>query len=199
VNISRVAAGAAGPAEQSVARLQYSAPLRYVGDHDQFLQLAKAANNIFITNVKRGNFTSVLQRLAVAAGESLLYNATSPSARLLGFDHEYNSPAPSLLPTRSAEAELFYEKAWFTLTLSIVVVCAAVVAVFAAGFYWRAGVRHVNGQVRKVFVRPKIEADSSSDSESDTEQVGGCLHRAEVEVDCVSVIYVGWWRWLFSH
>lgn len=171
LNITRVTSVPANFADQS--RLLYSMSIDYVGSHDLFLQLANFENSNFIARVESGNFTSELQRLAVEAGETLLYNVTSSSVLILDFDHLYKSLSPTMTPYQSPGGKVFYEQPWFTLAAMLLCICAVATLVFALGFYWRAGTRVVHTQLRKVFVRPKVggfDSDSSSGSDSDGDE-----------------------------
>jgi heme/copper-type cytochrome/quinol oxidase subunit 2 len=172
-NISRVSPVPRYPTKQ--VRLLYTVLFHYTGNHDQFLTVAKNLKNKFVTSVDNGNFTVVLQRLAVDANVTILFNISSTSVTILDVDHQYNSLSPTVGPTRSPDNTMeFYEQYWFALSTFVILVCIFAGIVFTVGYFWRPGVARIHAQlqrVQEVYVQPKIDDVSSSDSESDTEEV----------------------------
>lgn len=158
-------------------RVKYTSSFEYFGDHEEFLDIADECNQAFVEGVESGNFTSELQRLAVEAGESLLYNVTSSSVLMLDFDHIYESPSPTVVPSQSPGATQFYEQPWFTYALNVVIVCAVTGVIFAIGFYWKATAHHIHS----ICVEPPDEKYVESSSDSDAEAGDDDVYKFQVD------------------
>mmetsp|Transcript_19550 Transcript_19550/g.32901 ORF Transcript_19550/g.32901 Transcript_19550/m.32901 type:complete len:280 (+) Transcript_19550:92-931(+) len=164
-------------------RVQYSSTFDFIGDHDQFLDIADECNQAFVASVESGNFTSELQRLAVDSGKSLLYNVTSSSVIMLDFDHLYNSMSPTDAPSEGPGAVQFYERSWFTLAINVVVICAVTGIIFAIGFYWKATAHHIHS----ICVEPPDDKYVESSSESDTEAADDAVYQFKVDPNICDV------------
>ena len=155
--------------------LQYSVPFFYVGYHDKFIDVADEINEAFISNVRDGNFTSVLNRNSLAAGVPFLNNASSDKVIIIDLDHIYNSYFPTAEPTILSDNELkFYELRWFRMSAVALILCITSIIVFCLGCYWNRGVNLARARLKRLFAGNKVDIiddDLSSDSESESRRV----------------------------
>lgn len=176
MNITGVAA--VGLSTEQVVSLVYTVPFHYVGEHDKFLGIAREANDLFVTGVADGNFTSVLRRKSVEARVSVFYNVSSSSVVMVDVGHTYHSPVPTSAPTapipEAASATVpLIKQSWVQMSVVLAGVVVLGSLLFCLGLHWRAGSAKVAAQVeliRKTCLEPKpddLYVESSSDEESE--------------------------------